>query len=47
LIPLINAKAMRVLLPHARLHTYEDGHLALFTDAANLAPVVADFLDQP
>jgi poly(3-hydroxyalkanoate) depolymerase len=44
LIPLANARVMRRLLPNATLHTYDDGHLALFTDAANLAPVVAEFL---
>ena len=44
LIPVANARIMHRLLPHAALHTYADGHLALFTDAANLAPVVADFL---
>jgi pimeloyl-ACP methyl ester carboxylesterase len=44
LIPIANARIMKCLLPHARLHTYDDGHLALFTDAENLAPIVADFI---
>lgn len=44
IIPLVNARVMTRLLPHARLHTYDDGHLALVTSAEELAPVVADFL---
>jgi poly(3-hydroxyalkanoate) depolymerase len=47
LIPIANARVMRRLLPNATLHCYQDGHLALFTDAANLAPVVANFLTGP
>lgn len=44
LIPVVNARIMRRLLPNAQLHTYDDGHLALFTDAERLAPIVAAFL---
>lgn len=44
LIPLVNARVMTALIPHARLHTYDDGHLALVTGADQLAPVVSDFL---
>lgn len=44
IIPLVNARIMTRLLPHARLHIYDDGHLALLTSAHELAPVVADFL---
>jgi poly(3-hydroxyalkanoate) depolymerase len=44
IVPLVNAKVITALLPHARLRTYEDGHLGLITRAAELAPVVADFL---
>ena len=44
IIPLINARIMVRLLRDARLHTYDDGHLGLFTEAHELAPVVADFL---
>lgn len=46
-IPLVNAKVMAALLPHARLHTYDDGHLALVTRAHELAPVVSEFLLAP
>ncbi len=35
---------MAALLPDARLHVYPDGHLGLLTRAAELAPVVSEFL---
>ncbi len=44
IIPLANARLMAALLPAARLHVYADGHLGLLTRAAELAPVVSDFL---
>jgi poly(3-hydroxyalkanoate) depolymerase len=44
IVPLVNARLMARLLPHARLHTYDDGHLGLVTQANELAPVVAGFL---
>ena len=44
IVPLANARVMTALLPHARLHTHPDGHLGLLTSAADLAPVVSDFL---
>jgi len=44
IIPLANARLMAALLPDARLHVYPDGHLGLLTRAAELAPVVSDFL---
>jgi poly(3-hydroxyalkanoate) depolymerase len=44
IIPLANARLMAALLPGARLHVYPDGHLGLLTRAAELAPVVSDFL---
>jgi poly(3-hydroxyalkanoate) depolymerase len=44
IIPLANARMMAALLPDARLHVYPDGHLGLLTRAAELAPVVSDFL---
>ena len=42
LVPLVNARLLTRLLPHARLHVYDDGHLALVTHAAELAPVVSE-----
>jgi poly(3-hydroxyalkanoate) depolymerase len=44
IIPLVNARLMAALLPAARLHVYPDGHLGLLTRAAELAPLVSDFL---
>ena len=45
IIPVINARIMARLLPDARLHVYEGGHIALLTEADRLAPVIEDFLD--
>jgi poly(3-hydroxyalkanoate) depolymerase len=44
IIPLANAKLMRRLIPHARLHVFPGGHLGLVTEADQLAPVVTEFL---
>jgi len=44
IIPLVNARIMQRLLPHATLHTYDDGHLGLVTQTDELAPVVSSFL---
>ncbi|GAA1509988.1 poly(3-hydroxyalkanoate) depolymerase [Nocardioides humi] len=44
IIPLVNARIMARLIPHARLHVYRDGHLGLVTSADVLAPLIADFL---
>jgi pimeloyl-ACP methyl ester carboxylesterase len=44
LIPLANARLLRLLIPGARLHVYPGGHLSLVTEAASLAPVVDAFL---
>lgn len=44
IIPLANARIMAKLLPHATLHTFDDGHLGLLTSAEELAPIVAKFL---
>jgi len=44
LIPLANARLLRRLIPHSRLHVYHGGHLSLVTEAAELAPVVDRFL---
>ena len=47
IVPLVNARLMARGLPHARLETYDDGHLALVTGAADLAPIVSEFLLAP
>ncbi|WP_040338670.1 poly(3-hydroxyalkanoate) depolymerase [Candidatus Blastococcus massiliensis] len=45
IVPVVNARLMARLLPDARLHVYPGGHIALVTEARQLAPVVDDFLD--
>ena len=47
IIPLANARLMKRLIPESRLHVYHGGHLALVTEAAELAPVVDAFLAAP
>jgi glutaryl-CoA dehydrogenase len=47
IIPLANARLMKLLIPDARLHVYHGGHLGLVTEAAELAPVVDAFLAAP
>jgi poly(3-hydroxyalkanoate) depolymerase len=44
IIPLANARLMARLIPRSQLHVYDGGHLALVTEAAQLAPVVQKFL---
>jgi len=44
-IPLANARIMRRLIPHSRLHIYPGGHLELIADPARLAPLVEAFLN--
>jgi poly(3-hydroxyalkanoate) depolymerase len=45
IIPAVNARIMARLIPHARLHLYQGGHIALITEADTLAPVIEKFLD--
>ncbi len=47
LIPLVNARLIRLLIPNSQLHVYHGGHLGLVTEAAELAPVVDAFLAAP
>ena len=47
IIPLVNARIMNALLPHATLHVYDDGHLGLLTSADELGPLVSRFLTAP
>lgn len=44
IIPVVNAKIMARGIPRARLHLYHGGHLALLTEAKELAPVIDAFL---
>ena len=45
IIPVVNARIMARLIPDSRLHVYPGGHLALVTEAHELAPVIEEFLD--
>jgi poly(3-hydroxyalkanoate) depolymerase len=47
IIPLVNARLINRLLPHSRLHVFNDGHLGLVTCAAELGPIVGSFLGEP
>ena len=47
LVPLVNAKIMQRLIPHAKLYIFHDGHLGLGTSAQELAQVVDQFLTHP
>jgi poly(3-hydroxyalkanoate) depolymerase len=47
IIPLVNARIMRALLPNASLHVFDDGHLGLLTSADELGPLVSRFLTSP
>src|SRR5215207_9261811 len=45
IIPVVNARIMARFIPEARLHVYAGGHIALITEAGELAPVIEEFLD--
>ena len=47
IIPLVNARIMRALLPDASLHVFDDGHLGLLTSADELGPLASRFLTTP
>ena len=47
IIPAVNARIMARFIPDATLHLYRGGHLAMITEAPELAPVVEGFLDAP
>ena len=40
----VNARILHAVLPNAKLHVFHDGHLGLLTSAAELAPIIEDFL---
>jgi poly(3-hydroxyalkanoate) depolymerase len=44
IIPEVNPRLMARLIPNSELHLYRGGHLALITEAEDLAPVVERFL---
>jgi poly(3-hydroxyalkanoate) depolymerase len=47
IVPVVNAKIMARLLPHATVHMHAGGHVDLITNAAELAPVIESFRDEP
>ena len=48
IVPVVNARMIARLVPHARLHVYRGGHLGILTEARDLAPVIERFLtDEP
>ena len=47
IIPVINARIMKALLPHSRLHLHSGGHIDLVQNANELAPVIEKFLTEP
>jgi poly(3-hydroxyalkanoate) depolymerase len=46
IIPVVNGRIMARLIPDATLHVYRGGHIALVTEAEQLAPVIEEFLDR-
>jgi poly(3-hydroxyalkanoate) depolymerase len=46
IVPVVNARIMARLIPDAQLHVYSGGHIALITEAEDLAPVIEKFLDR-
>lgn len=47
LIPLANAKLMRLLIPHSELQVFDCGHLFLMTRGEASARTIGEFLDRP
>jgi poly(3-hydroxyalkanoate) depolymerase len=47
IIPVVNARVMGRLLPHATVHLHRGGHVDLITNAAELAPVIELFRSRP
>ena len=46
IIPVANPRMQAWMIPHARLHVYNGGHLGLITEADELAPEIDAFLDE-
>lgn len=47
IVPLANARILAARIRNARLHVIDDGHLFLIARAADIAPVIRRFLQQP
>ncbi len=46
IIPVANPRMQAALIPSATLHVYHGGHLAILTEAHELAPVIETFLSE-
>jgi poly(3-hydroxyalkanoate) depolymerase len=46
IVPAVNARLLARLLPHAQLHVYHGGHLAVITESRELAPLIERFLTE-
>ncbi len=46
IIPVVNPRMQAKLIPDSRLHVYHGGHLAILTEADDLAPVIEAFLSE-
>jgi poly(3-hydroxyalkanoate) depolymerase len=47
IVPVVNARIMARLLPHATVYLHSGGHVDLITNAAELAPVIESFRNRP
>ncbi|RDH74513.1 poly(3-hydroxyalkanoate) depolymerase [Mycolicibacterium moriokaense] len=47
IIPIVNARILTRLIPHAELHLHGGGHIDMVTNAGELAPVIDTFLHTP
>jgi poly(3-hydroxyoctanoate) depolymerase len=46
IVPPVNGRILARLIPNSRLYVFDDGHLGLLTSAAELGPIVRNFLGQ-
>jgi poly(3-hydroxyalkanoate) depolymerase len=47
IVPLVNGRLLAALIPNARLHVIDDGHLFLVSRAGEVGPLVRDFVTSP
>lgn len=44
LVPVMNSRVLAMLIPRAKLHVVDDGHLFLMSSPQRVAPMIRDFL---
>jgi poly(3-hydroxyalkanoate) depolymerase len=44
IVPLVNGRILAALIPNARLHVIDDGHLFLVSRAREVAPIIREFV---